>query len=846
MNSVLNKFTRGKGLKNLAISIVILFEILAITIVSVFAWVETVSSIKIAGDGLIDTYVFTDAEIGAGTGTIDMAGYFKQSGDMHFAPASSADGKTMYFPQANVASTNTYRKGNSSDKNTNYLSVTFRVKTSIKADFFFTEVPKFSALGEDIRVSITSRAEGSNAAPVTKIYALSSSSNNVVNSTSGNTTAKANVDAFKNHVKDESGSTALFTVDADETKIVTINIWLQKKSTDMNNVMSQDITITNLGIVSSLSPRHVTLVPTNIWNGNNPVYYAWCWEGNSKSPQKLFKLTDNGDGSYSFDYDGSYQKICFIRAKTGCKAETGGDFDWNNDKLHQTEDLKIPDSPANPTYFVTSLTGGTDGKSSGIWEVPATVKVDYVTSHEAFGTLSAAYSNYTATGDGQKAQILCRGSSSVKITATPKTNYEFDGWYSDVAGTTKATPTAASANVTAPTKGNEITYYAKFKEVVTITIKNVVDKIDGSTTAAGTIKIDSKLGSATDSASGAGKTVSMQVEKGATVTLSATANAGYTFDGIYTTSTGNTEAPSSFVANSSETYYARFTTKSYDVTAHACYSADGSSYTTDNSTGGTVQAGSSSAGTTSIASVKYNTSVTLKATTNNGYEFVGWYNSSGGQLSTSASYSYKLTTDANVDVYARFKKVTVKYTINLTADTATTYGSMTDPKNYVGFSSSPAAKTASTTVSGGSSVTVYAKATNSYYQFDGWYNGSARVSTSTSYTFTPTSDMNLTAKFTQKTRTIYFENASSWSGTVYCYAWENSSGDNNAAWRGVAMTDTGKYQNGKKVYSYILWTKFDKVKFNTSNGNQTGDLTVPSSDNTYHNYGDGGWYSGTW
>ena len=206
----MNTGSGGRGFlkrqwKKLTISVVILLEVLAIALVATYAWVETVSSIKITNEtgttGTIDTYVFTEAMIGGQGGTIDLAKYFKQSGGMHLAPASSADGKTLYFPKANMASGyNVYRKGNVSDKNTSYMSVTFKLKADTNADFFFTEVPAFSALGSDIRISVTSQTEGSAADPVTGIYALDSSTDDVVNSTDGQTGATT-VKKLSNHIK---------------------------------------------------------------------------------------------------------------------------------------------------------------------------------------------------------------------------------------------------------------------------------------------------------------------------------------------------------------------------------------------------------------------------------------------------------------------------------------------------------------------------------------------------------------------------------------------------------------------------------------------------------------------
>ena len=151
MNSLkrLAKGFRGKDkAKGLIISIVILIEVISILMVATFAWVETVSSIKITNandETIVDTYVFTEAEIGGASGTIDLGKYFKQGGDMHLSPASSADGRNFFFPQNTAAATgysaNAFRKGNVNDKNTVYMSATFKLRAATNTDFYFKQVP---------------------------------------------------------------------------------------------------------------------------------------------------------------------------------------------------------------------------------------------------------------------------------------------------------------------------------------------------------------------------------------------------------------------------------------------------------------------------------------------------------------------------------------------------------------------------------------------------------------------------------------------------------------------------------------------------------------------------------
>ena len=94
-----NKKTR----KGFILTMVALVEVLAISVVSVSAWVETISTITIKAEGAkIDNYVYTNADIGSDNGysgkTIDLTKYFRAAGGVHLASASSADGENIFFP----------------------------------------------------------------------------------------------------------------------------------------------------------------------------------------------------------------------------------------------------------------------------------------------------------------------------------------------------------------------------------------------------------------------------------------------------------------------------------------------------------------------------------------------------------------------------------------------------------------------------------------------------------------------------------------------------------------------------------------------------------------------------
>ena len=111
----------------------------------------------------------------------------------------------------------------------------------------------------------------------------------------------------------------------------------------------------------------------------------------------------------------------------------------------------------------------------------------------------------------------------------------------------------------------------------------------------------------------------------------------------------------------------------------------------------------------------------MTAAVNSGYIFAGWY--CGGVL-LSDSLIYTFTVLGNIALEARFIPMV---TVTVTAQSG---GTVSGGK----------------TVEKGQQVTITAAA-NSGYKFDGWYDGNEKVSGSNPYTFTPASDVTLTARF---------------------------------------------------------------------------------------------------
>ena len=891
-----------KGMKNSVISIVILLEVIALLIVGTFAWVETVSSIKITNEAnkvgtIKDDTKYTDMMIGDKTGTIDLLDYFEPSGDMHLAPASSADGKTLYFPKANIGSNVIYRKGNVSDKNTTYLSASFRLKADTNADFFFWKDATHNiSVDNNIRVSVTAYTEGENPEGTfdpesgklisnTKIYSnLGGGDAKVIDNTNGTLPSSNNthVEKFSDHVKGKSSSARLFAVGANETKYVTINVWLQKKTdnSDLTSNMSVAQAINNLGITSSLTPRHVTLLPTSEWSSNSPTYYAWCWEAPGNSKSRLYKLEWNSEEEhYTFDYNGTYKKTTFVRAVPGCTVQEGEYDSWpfSNESAsntagywNQTVNTSIPNDPVDPTYIIETISGGTDSKSTGSWHDPATVKVALCTGQggeNPWGTLEATSYVGSATSSHviestdpnsqkHKDTVHAWPGKILQLKATAKTGYAFVGWYLDAAGTTPAPNVNSTANTdstykpNAPSTASEITYYAKFKETRTLTILRTVDGNQASSVAAGKITVN---GSSTTNT---GTSKSVTVDKGASVTFSATAATGYTFQGFYTTKNGNTTASSPVTLNGDNpttTYYARFTTNTHTVQLNRIG-------TTGNST---VQYGNETPSTSvTKTGVKYNTSVTIKANPAAGYKFVGWYTNSSGTgtaASTNASYTFTLG-DADVTYYAKFDIADYYLTgyINGADESGTTHHFSHNGNGVFTYTY---------TFTGGSDqwVTVY-DGTNAYHPGTNGAGSGTAANTSltdktpagpsgnkwkipapkgTTVTITWDSGTKILS-WTLNSRELFLKPNSNWTQSsarfaAYVYG-------NGEAWYDMESAGDGYYKvTVPASYPNIIFCRMNGGTTANNWGNrwnQTGDLTIPADKNCF-TVPDGAWDGST-
>lgn len=232
-----NKKTR----KGFILTMVALVEVLAISVVSVSAWVETISTITIkAEDAKIDNYVYTNADIGSGNGysgkTIDLTKYFRAAGGVHLASASSADGENIFFPikKSDVSDfgANSYRCADVNDKNVNYIDFSFNVKVdktfnANHAEFYLDQAPKITIGGADVSGNLVRMAITDTDTQNTVVCGSEASNKNVVSKAEGNQTPET-VRAFSDFVVNpESEPTELFRVDKGSSKTINIKVWLQ-------------------------------------------------------------------------------------------------------------------------------------------------------------------------------------------------------------------------------------------------------------------------------------------------------------------------------------------------------------------------------------------------------------------------------------------------------------------------------------------------------------------------------------------------------------------------------------------------------------------------------------------
>lgn len=743
--------------KSLILSIVALVEVLAIAIVSVSAWVETISTIKLdLNNGTIDNYVFTNANIGYGNGydgnTIDLTKYFRQAGDVHLASATSANGTDVYFPTltANGAPSGAYRKATVNDKNVNYIDFSFNVTAKgTKASFYFDKVPTIKvndadADEEKLRVSFV--CVGSN----TVVCGKSDSNTEVVAGTSLNTKKQESVKSFDSY----TGLTAespLFTVPADsKPHKVTMRVWLQDDSRN-TKYAGQTVTIDNFKLITQ-SPQAGELTFYDKTTGDPSLGAGWATKNN-----RAIWINQDGKSEYkklSKDSNGNY----FIKL--------GSDYTDNPN--------------ATVTFYSCESTVTSNPQNSYVakWTTTLQTAVDAESqTFTAYGYKDSSNNGYGTWGEVQKillssedastlpmtqvdgkylaVDMYVQGSSTpIAMTFEPNDNASLSGWVaylpnpnSDAAHsiTFKFTYNGKHYTISAPNRDSSVNYVITSQNTgywappAIVSVYSTCKDEKDNNAPMGTVSVTGGMDGET----------SVKVTKGTTVTLNATPTDSnkYRFIGWY--SDPEFKAPvtlsnGAYPANDTSAehkFYAKFQ-RQYKVEAKAV--SDGA---VANSTGGTVKILDGEEGAYTVGSYLEGQNTSITATPKEGYDFKGWYSDENCKKLESQDLTLSINNiQANHLYYAKF--MIKQFSVTAVANHPN------DKKNSTVQFSSPLSEASDTRVTVkvnyNGSATFVANAGEGY-EFVGWYsdeNCQTPVSNTTPYKVSSIkADCTLYAKF---------------------------------------------------------------------------------------------------
>ncbi|MCD8041188.1 MAG: leucine-rich repeat protein [Clostridia bacterium] len=330
-------------------------------------------------------------------------------------------------------------------------------------------------------------------------------------------------------------------------------------------------------------------------------------------------------------------------------------------------------------YWKTTSSGSTKYTATTLWDnlslYASTTANTYTVTYDVNGGDELTETTATVTYD-----------NSYTLTVPTRTNYTFSGWY---IGSTQLTNS----------NGKSLSAWNYTSD------KTLTAKWTGNSYSVTLYRSDSSAGTVTGNGNHSYTS---------SVTITATTNNGYTWVGWYDENNELVTTELSYT----------FEMPAEDVV----YTAKWTYYTL------TTAANDSEAGSVteySEAKITVGNTVTITATTNSGYTWVGWYDENNELVTTELSYTFEMP-EENVTYTAKWSKVTV---VANNSD----YGTVT---------------TLTDTYLPGDEVTITAT-TNSGYTWVGWYNGDTQLTTEFSYTFEmPAENVVYTAKWIETTVTV--------------------------------------------------------------------------------------------
>lgn len=714
--------------KSMILSIVALVEVLAIAIVSVSAWVETISTIKLdLNNGTIDNYVFTNANIGYGNSydgkTIDLTKYFRQAGDVHLASATSANGTDVYFPTltANGESSGVYRQATVNDKNVNYIDFSFNVTAKgTKASFYFDKVPTIKVNDADadegkLRVSFV--CDGSN----TVVCGKSNSTAEVVSGTSLNTKKQESVKSFDSY----TGLTAespLFTVRADsKPHKVTMRVWLQDDSRK-TKYAGQTVTIENFKLITQ-SPQAGELTFYDKTTGDPSLGAGWATKNNraiwinQDGKSKYEKLSKDSSGNYFIklgsDYtDNPNATVTFYSCEPTVTSNPQDSYvaKW-------TTTLQTAVDAESQTF---TAYGYKDKSNNGYGTWGEVQKILLSSEDEKTLPMTQVKGNYLAV------DMYVQGSSTpIAMTFEPNDNASLSGWVAYLPNpnsnaarsiTFKFTYNGKDYSISAPNRNSSVNYVITSQNTgywappAIVSVYSTCKDEKDNNAPMGTVSVTGGMDGATR----------VKVTEGTTVTLNAkpTDSNKYRFIGWYSDPEFNapvTLINGTYTANDTSAehkFYAKFQ-RQYKVEAKAV--SDGA---VANSTGGTVKISGGEEGPYAVGSYLEGQNTSITATPKEGYDFNGWYSDENCTILESKEPTLPINNiQANHLYYAKF--MIKQFSVTAVANHPN------DKKNSTVQFSSPLSEASDTRVTVkvnyNGSATFVANAGEGY-EFVGWYS----------------------------------------------------------------------------------------------------------------------------
>lgn len=704
-----NKKTR----KGFILTMVALVEVLAISVVSVSAWVETISTITIKAEGAkIDNYVYTNADIGSGEGystkTIDLTKYFRAAGGVHLASASSADGENIFFPikKSDVSKfgVNSYRCADVNDKNVNYIDFSFNVKVdktfnASHAEFYLDQVPKITIGGADVSGNLVRMAITDTDTQNTVVCGYNAGSDNVVNTADGKE-VPGKVQAFSDFVvSSESIPTELFRVDKGSSKTINIKVWLQ----------DDDAATTYAGKTVSISD--VKIVTQNK-KGNKVYFVDRTVNEDIKNWTKgvTFQQGDKTPVTMKFN-ENSHTYYCGYTP-----AEENTVVKFTSEGVTWITDMKSLNS-GESMYYTAYGNHNSSNAGYGTWGEVIEISVSSETTADVLPDTGNVSSVYMVPNQGDT-------NSKVRMPFTADNKK----WVGYIAKEKANNMTFSFKNngknyeIPAPNRGNSTLF------VVTSATTGYWAPPATITVTAGTNGAGTALGEPKVSYNGL-TSATISVTPGTKVQLIANPNKGFVLKNwVYSDTSAVADgigSDGSFTPTASGNY--NFTAVYVESLTFEAYvrTYDGASLS-ENTNGGSVEIKCGNQNSTvdsndgthiTLNAVKGST-VTYYAKAKDGYVFDGWYTDADcNSIPENLSDKYEL---ANVEdskkLYAKFKVDT--YTV----EAYTQHGNNApfDEAGKVSFDNINYQSKVTTTVNRNGEVTFYAKP-ESGYAFIGWY-----------------------------------------------------------------------------------------------------------------------------